>query len=390
MDEAEFEEIKQRDAAGAPVELRPRPTNEADFPEYIEYLVHISDPRTDEQRLGDTEAKDKYGSDLILDTLFVGGPGFPAGFSEEMYELATQHSADNSFTAISATISNGSDTSAGEVFERMRATNRYWKDRADKYLQVFTVEDIHAAKASRRLGMHHNFQSGNPLDGDLSNLEKYYHLGLRQMNFTYNVDNELASGCVSNSGGTDTGLTTFGEAAVREMNRLGIVVDASHSSNQTAIDAATLSTRPVVLSHSNVATFQPIDRNASDPAIKTVAATGGVICINFIGGFLNPQGDATPFSIAKHAHYIRNLVGPEHVGAGSDYVFNYAETLDWVLRNPTQFPPEMGYASPSHMGKPGEVWGVVKELEATFGWKDHEIRGLLGANILRVYRDVWR
>jgi membrane dipeptidase len=136
--------------------------------------------------------------------------------------------------------------------------------------------------------------------------------------------------------------------------------------------------------------FQPIGRNVSDDAVKAVAATGGVICVNFIGGFLDPQGLARPYDIAKHVEYIRNLVGPEAVCAGSDYVFNYADTLLWILRNPKNFPPEMGYATPSHMGKPGEVWGVVRELEETFGWSRQEIRGFLGENLLRVYEANWQ
>ena len=169
-------------------------------------------------------------------------------------------------------------------------------------------------------------------------------------------------------------MTELGEQFVREMNLVGMVVDCSHSSNQTCIEAATLTTKPMVMSHSNVATFQPIGRNVSDEALQAVAATGGAICVNFIGGFLNPQGDARPMSIAKHMEYVKNLVGAEAVCAGSDYVYNYAGTLDWILRNPDDFPPEMGYASPSHMGMPGEIWGVVEVLEDVYDWTEIEIR----------------
>ncbi|QFU76321.1 hypothetical protein EY643_11975 [Halioglobus maricola] len=165
--------------------------------------------------------------------------------------------------------------------------------------------------------------------------------------------------------------------------------DCSHSSNQTCIEGAAASTKPIMLSHSNVATLQPIDRNASDEAIKAVASTGGVICVNFIGGFLNAGGDASAFSIAKHAEYVRNLTGPEHVCAGSDYVWNYAGTLHWILRNPKDFPVESGYATPSHMGKPSEMWAVARVLEETYGWTETEIAGFLGENLVRFYGQVW-
>lgn len=147
--------------------------------------------------------------------------------------------------------------------------------------------------------------------------------------------------------------------------------------------------KPMMISHSNLMTYQPIGRNVSDQAVKAVAATGGVICVNFIGGFLNPQGLARPYDIAKHVQYIRNLVGPEALCHGSDYVYNYADTLLWILRNPENFPIEMGYATPSHMGKPGEVWGVVRELEDRYGWTEKEIRGFLGENLRRVYEANW-
>jgi len=300
-----------------------------------------------------------------------------------------EHFIENGFTSMSVTVSNGSDRSVEEVFERVQFFNQYLEGRPKRYVQIKSLIDFEAAKRQGKLGAFYNFQSMNGFGEDLGNVKKYYDLGLRTANFTYNVDNAYAGGAVSNDDGSNDGLTELGKLFVAEMNRVGMVVDCSHSSNQTCIDAATLTTKPMIMSHSNVSTFQPIGRNASDEAIKAVAATGGVICVNFIGGFLNPHGDARPMSIAKHMEYVKNLVGAEAVCAGSDYVYNYAGTLDWILRNPEEFPPEMGYATPSHMGMPGEIWGAVKVLEDVYGWTGREIRGLLGENLLRVYSANW-
>jgi membrane dipeptidase len=375
----------------ADFEMRPRPTDEKDFPAYIQYLVDVAQPRTAEEQKADDEIKARYKDSLILDSLFVGGPGFPAGFSSQQYEEAIQHSIDNQFDFLSATISNGAAEDTPNVVEkRMIDVNAYWKKQDDRYLQVKTIEDIYAARKQGKLGIVHNFQSMMPLGEDIANVEKYYKLGLRQMNFTYNIDTPYADGGVSNDDKTDEGVKELGAKVIKEMNRLGMVVDCSHSSDKTCIEAATMTRKPMMMSHSNLMTFQPIGRNVSDQAVKAVAATGGVICINFIGGFLNPQGLARPYDIAKHAEYIKNLVGARAVCAGSDYVYNYAETLMWILKNPKNFPPEMGYATPSHMGMPGEVWGVARELEKTFGWTEAEIRGFLGENLLRVYKANWK
>lgn len=371
------------------IEMRPRPTDPKDFPEYIQYLVDVSHPRTGEERALDAAVQKKYEGAHNIDSIVITAPGFPADITLEQFEEYMDHFIENNFTSMSVTVSNGSDKSVQQVFDRVKFFNNYIEDHSDRYMQIKTIEDFETARKKGKLGQFYNFQSMNAFGEDIANVEKYYDLGLRTANFTYNEDNAYAGGSVSNDDGTNDGVTELGKKFIEEMNRVGMVVDCSHSSNQSCIDAATLTTKPMAMSHSNVATFQPIGHNASDEAMKAVAATGGAICINFIGGFLNPQGDARPMSIAKHIEYVKNLVGAAAVCAGSDYVYNYAGTLDWVLRNPEMFPPEMGYATPSHMGMPGEIWGAVKVLEETYGWTDEEIRGLLGENLLRVYRANW-
>lgn len=373
-------------------EMRPRPTDAKDFPEYIQYLVDVAEPRTAKERAADDAAKKKFKDALVMDALFVGGPGFPAGFTSQQYERAVQHSIDNQYTFVSATISNGPpEDTPGVVKERMAKVNEYWKQKPDRFVQVLSVDDIKRAHREGKLAVMHNFQSMMPLGAEpdaakvIANLREFHELGLRQLNFTYNIDTIYADGGVSNDDGTDQGVTELGEAVIKEMNRLGIVVDCSHSSNKTCIQAAAITRKPMMMSHSNLMTLQPIGRNVSVEAILAVASTGGVICVNFIGGFLNPQGLARSYDIAKHVHYVKRLAGAEATCVGPDYVYNYAETLGWILRNPKNFPIEMGYATPSHMGKPGEIWGVVRELQDRFGWTDDEIRGFLGGNLLRLY-----
>ena len=375
-------------------EILPRPTAEQEFPEYIEYLVEVAEPRTANERAADADVKRKFRNAMVIDALFVGGPGFPAGFSDEQYEEAVQHSIDNQYNVLSATISNGPPEDTPDVvMSRMEDVNAYWAKRPDRYLQVRTVDDMKRAQREGKLGVFHNHQSMMPLGTDpaqvKSNLQKYYDLGLRQLNFTYNIDTIYADGGVSNDDGTDQGVTELGEEVVKEANRLGIVVDCSHSSNQTCIEAAAMTRKPMMMSHSNLMTYQPIGRNVSDQAVRAVAATGGVICVNFIGGFLNPQGLARPYDIAKHVDYIGEMVGRDKLCVGPDYVYNYADTLLWILKNPENFPIEMGYATASHMGKPGEIWGAVRELQDRYGWSDDEIRGFLGENLLRLYEANW-
>lgn len=257
-------------AAQAPqIEMRERPTNEEDFPEYIEYLVEISFPRTEEERSLDAEVQNRYRDAHNIDSIVIASPGFPADITLEEIEEYMDHFIENGFTSMSVTVSNGSDQSVEEVFDRLEFFNEYQQKQPGRYMQIETVDDFETAKSQGRLGAFYNFQSMNSFGEDLANVQKYYDLGLRTANFTYNEDNAYGGGASSNDDGSNDGLTELGEQFVREMNRVGMVVDCSHSSNQTCIEAATLTTKPMIMSHSNVATFQPIGRNVSDDADLT-------------------------------------------------------------------------------------------------------------------------
>ncbi|MGI9199407.1 MAG: dipeptidase [Woeseiaceae bacterium] len=388
-DPAAVAETPAADETSSGIEMRPRPEDPADFPEYVEYLVEVSYPRTDEQRAQDAPIQAKFEGQHNIDSIVIAAPGFPADITLEQYEEYMEHFIENNFTSMSVTVSNGSDDSVEQVFERVETFNQYIAERQDRYMQIRAFGDFEKAMAEGRLGQFYNFQSMNAFGEDVANVEKYYNLGLRTANFTYNQDNAFGGGTVSNEDGSNDGVTALGKEVIAEMNRVGMVIDCSHSSDQTCLDAASLTTKPMIMSHSNSSALHSIGRNNSDEAMLAVAGTGGAICINFIGGFLNTEGDARPAAIAEHIQHVANLTSKENVCAGSDYVYNYAGTLMWVLQNPEQFPPSMGYATPSHMGMPGEIWGVVRYLQENNGWTDEEIIGLTGGNLLRVYEANW-
>ena len=145
----------------------------------------------------------------------------------------------------------------------------------------------------------------------------YYQLGVRQMLFAYNKSNGLCGGCLDG----DAPLTALGRAAVTEMNRVGMVVDCSHISESASLEIATLSSQPVIYSHSNPRVLCDHPRNIADAQIRACAATGGVIGINGIGSFLG--GDTCDAErIVRHIDYLVDLVGIDYVGIGLDSVLN--------------------------------------------------------------------
>jgi hypothetical protein len=142
-------------------EMKPRPTDENGFPEYIQYLVDVAEPRTAEEWAADADIKKKYRQAMVIDALFVGGPGFPAGFTEAQYEEAVQHSIDNQYDVISATLSNGPPEDTPDVvLERMANVNAYWARQPGRYIQVRAVEDMQRARNDGRIGFFHKLRAG--------------------------------------------------------------------------------------------------------------------------------------------------------------------------------------------------------------------------------------
>lgn len=175
-------------------------------------------------------------------------------------------------------------------------------------MQIETVDDIYRAKKEGKFGVSINFQGSNALGGNLDMVDIYYKLGVRQMNFVYNVRNFMSDGGRV-APDRDGGLSLAGKRLVKETNRAGMIVDCTHSSYRTAIDAAAVSTKPIILSHTNPYGAYNIQRNAPDSVIIAVAKTGGVIATNGVGAFLNKEGIASSEEITRHVNYIKELVG---------------------------------------------------------------------------------
>jgi microsomal dipeptidase-like Zn-dependent dipeptidase len=353
-------------------------------------LMQGIDGRTAEERERDKVVMARYSSAVVIDALIPGTPNGYVGGPISVYEEMVSRSKDHGFDAVSYTAAIDDTYEPLQIVQWIGMALRYWNSKPDVYRIVDTVDDIHAAKKDGKLAVTLNFQGSNALGSRLEMVDVYYKLGVRQMNFAYNVRNFMSDG-----GGVspdrDSGLSKMGFQLVREMNRVGMIVDCTHSSNNACLDAAGVSTKPIMLSHSNAYGAYELPRNSPDDVLKAVAGTGGVICTNGLGGFLNKEGNARPEDLARHINYVKELVGAEHTCFGSDHLTTevYIEALDFVLRNPASYPPELGYGAQTQIALPRDIWGVVAVLEDKYGWSNKEIRGFLGENLLRLYEANW-
>jgi membrane dipeptidase len=259
--------------------------------------------------------------------------------------------------------------------------------REGRFALVRSAPDVTRARSAGRLAIAFDLEGTEPLDGSLDMVQTYYDLGVRTMLIAYNEPNRAGGGC---HGDPEIGLTQFGKDVVREMNRAGMLVDATHCSRRTTFDLFELSADPVIFSHSVPAGVKKHPRNIDDEQMLACAHTGGVIGINGVGIFLGAN-DASSESLVRAIDYAVQLVGPQHVGLGLDFVFDRAELSAFIEANATTFPSGYGYteSGPVEFASPAQLPEVTSAL-AELGYSRDAIRGILGGNFFRVANQVWR
>ncbi len=269
------------------------------------------------------------------------------------------------------------------IFKTLAYFRNFLKSNSDKYVLIRTVDEILEAKKNGLLSVAFDLEGTEPLDGNLDMISLYYELGVRQILMAYNKNNRGGAGCQDE----DNGLTEFGREIVKEMNRVGMIVDCSHTGFRSSMEMMELSTDPLVFSHSNPLVLCQHDRNIRDDQIKACANTGGAIGINGIGIFLG-YNDTSSQRVFEHIDYIVSLVGWQHVGLGLDYVFDQEELQLFLKSNPEIFPPGKNYESVGFVEP--EQWPEITQVMIDKGYTENSIRGILGENWFRVAKQVWK
>ncbi len=268
---------------------------------------------------------------------------------------------------------------------RMLESFREWlAARPDEFVIGSGVADIERAKREGRLAVFVDVEGGIPVQDEPEIVAQLYALGVRWMLLAYNRNNQLGGGCQDE----DSGLTAQGRRVLDVMRRVGMVLCCTHTGARTVREAMEYIERPVIFSHSNPRAIHEHPRNITDDQIRACAATGGVVNVNGIGIFLG-HNDNTTETYVRHVRHVADLVGPQHVGLGLDYVFDSKELDDYVTGSPHIFPPELGYGAGIRMVEPERIPAISEALLAS-GWSDTALEGFLGANNLRVAKAVWK
>ncbi|MDA9185973.1 dipeptidase [Planktomarina sp.] len=267
----------------------------------------------------------------------------------------------------------------------LAAYRRWLMARPDQFLLVGTLSDIYNARDTCRLAISFDIEGMNALGGDINMVEIYHTLGVRQMLFAYNLNNSAAGGCHD----IDIPLTKFGVEILAEMNRVGIIVDASHVGYLSSMELIERSSSPVIFSHSNPWSIWQHQRNITDEQIKACAAKGGVIGLNGLAIFIG-DNDSSSESLLRHLFKLIDLAGTAHVGLGFDYTPDITVDLGAILRaRPDYWPAGQQYDTPGieHAG-PSKIRDLVDGMQVR-GLSEFEIKGILGKNFARVADQSW-
>lgn len=290
-----------------------------------------------------------------------------------------------------------SDHGITETMQNIGRWLRLIENNEDKLKLVTSVDDIYKAKKQNKLGILFHFQDTLPLESKIELLSAYRNLGVRVIQLCYNVKNFIGDGCEER---TDSGLSDFGIQVIKEMNRLGILVDLTHAGYQTSLEAMQISEKPVIFSHSNVYNLCPSSRNIRDEQIKCLADKGGVIGVVGYPAFVKNKPKVTLDDLIDHIDYIRDLVGIEHVGLGIDYwegmdgiasieeAHKLYNDLISLGRWKKESYPEPPWTFPQGIETPEKFPNLTRALLRR-GYSETEIELILGKNYLRVYNKVW-
>ncbi|BBO56948.1 dipeptidase [Cobetia sp. AM6] len=303
-----------------------------------------------------------------------------SNWSREIFEQMREGGLD----AVHATLVYHETTR--ETLSRLGEWNRRFEAWPDLIMPVHVPQDIAVAQASGRVGIILGAQNCSPIEDDIDMVEVMRDLGLMIMQLTYNNQSLLACGCYE---AQDSGITRFGRQVIREMNRVGMVIDMSHSAERSTLEAIEISERPVIISHANPESFHPAKRNKSDKVLKAIAESDGLLGFSAYPFHLRNGSDCTLTEYCEMIARTADLMGIEHLGIGTDLCQNQpVSILEWMRNGRWSKDMDYGEGSASNADWPRPLsWlrdsrdfpNLIAGLRKV-GMSEDEVAGIMGKN----------
>jgi membrane dipeptidase len=271
--------------------------------------------------------------------------------------------------------------------------NCWFEQYPDLIMKGQWAEDVDRARATGRTAIFFGFQNPSPIEDDIGLVEIVHTLGARFMQLTYNNQSLLATGCYE---AEDSGITRMGKQVIKEMNRVGLVVDMSHSADRSTIEAADLSQRPIAITHANPYVWQPALRNKKNDVIRAVTENGGMFGFSLYPHHLKGKTDCTLQDFCEMIARTAETFGAEHLGIGSDLCQDQPDSIvEWMRVGRWSKEIDYGEGSAAAPGFPPmpdwfrdnrDFANIENGLRAT-GLNADEVAGIMGGNWYRFYAE---
>ena len=309
-------------------------------------------------------------------------------WSREIFEINREAELD----AVHVTIVYHEDYD--ELLKRVDEWNIHFKDNSDLIFHGKSYKDIEKAKEQKKTAIFFGFQNCSPIEDDINLIEKVHHVGCKFMQLTYNNQSLLATGCYEK---IDSGVTNFGKEVIKEMNRVGIVIDMSHSAEKSTFDAIEISEKPIAITHANPLFWHKAIRNKSNDLLKTLAKSGGMIGLSLYPHHLKDGTNCNLENFCEMTAKTAELIGVKNIGIGSDLCLKQPDTVvEWMRNGTWTKSKNYGEGSKNKPGFPKQpIWFEdargFKNLESGLkktGFNKEEVEGILGNNWYNFYKNI--
>lgn len=310
-----------------------------------------------------------------------------ANWSEKIFRQMREGNVD----AVHVTISYHENFR--ETVLNFEQWNRWFEKYPDLIMKGRWADDIRVARETGRTAIFFGFQNPAPIEDDIGLVKILHDLGARFMQLTYNNQSLLATGCYE---AEDPGITRMGRQVIKEMNRVGLVIDMSHSADRSTIEAAEISERPIAITHANLHSWQPALRNKRDDVVRAVTENGGMMGFSLYPHHLKGKTDCTLESFCEMIARAAEQFGAQNFGIGSDLCQDQPDSIvEWMRVGRWTKEIDYGEGSASAPGFPpmpqwfedNRDFGNIEQGLRDIGFNADEVSGLMGGNWHRFFAE---
>jgi len=281
-----------------------------------------------------------------------------------------------------------------EFLKRIEEWKNHFKENSDLIFHGKNYKDIEKANKENKTAIFFGFQNCSPIEDNIDLVEKIHEHGCRFMQLTYNNQSLLATGCYEKN---DSGVTNFGREVIKEMNRVGIVIDMSHSAEKSTFDAIDISEKPIAITHANPLFWHSAKRNKSSELLKVLSESGGMLGLSLYPHHLKEGTNCSLESFCEMTARLSEIMNLEKIGIGSDLCLNQPDNVvEWMRNGTWTKTKNFGEGTKNKPGFPKQPswfkdargFSNLKEGLLKAGFNENEVNGILGNNWFNFYKEI--